>query len=356
MRVLHVLTRARRRGAETFGTVLDEELRRRGIESRVVALAAAPPGDSALDVPVLGPAPRHPRTLRALRREASGADVVVAHGSSTLVGCRLALLGSGVPFVYVNIGDPGHWSGTPLRRRRVRWLLRGATRVGAISATAAERLVTDLGVPAAAVRFTGNGRRAEEFRPATQPQRAAARRRFGVPDGAPTAVLVAALGPEKRVDLAIAAVGRRPGWRLLVVGTGPLEPELRRQAEREAPARVTFAGGLADVVPAYHAADVAVLTSVTEGLPGVLIEAAMCGLPVVATDVGFVGDVVADGVTGRLVPRASADLVAGALAEAWERRADWGPRGRRLAVERYDLPAVVDRWCALLAEAVRPRG
>jgi glycosyltransferase involved in cell wall biosynthesis len=93
---------------------------------------------------------------------------------------------------------------------------------------------------------------------------------------------------------------------------------------------------------------VALLTSTTEGLPGALIEAAMCGLPLVGTDVGFVRDVVVDGVTGRLVPVGSAEVTAAALAQCFDRRAGWGPAARRLAVDQFDNERVADRWLALL--------
>ncbi|MGH8893753.1 MAG: glycosyltransferase family 4 protein, partial [Actinomycetes bacterium] len=297
MRVLHVLTRAHRRGAETFALVLHDELLRRDVTSSLVALAPAPApaGHVALDVPVLGSRPRHPSTLWALRRAAGDADVIVAHGSSTLLACRLALLGAKTPFVYVNIGDPLYWAAAATRRWRVRWMLRGTSAVGAISPSAQIRLVQHLGVPESRVRFTGNGRRAADFVPATPSQRAAARRRFGLDPDSPSAVVVAALGPEKRVDVAIDAIGRLPGWQLLVVGGGPRESALRASASGPAAGRVLFTGVLDDVRDAYRAADVALLTSETEGLPGVLIEASLSGLPSVATDVGFVADVVENG-------------------------------------------------------------
>lgn len=353
VRVLHVLTRAHRRGAETFGVVLHQELLASGEDSDIVALAPAPAGHDPVPVRVLGPAPRSVTSLRALRRLAADADVVVAHGSSTLAACRLALLGGPTPFVYVNIGDPLHWAGSLPRRLRVRWMLQGAAAVGAISPTAAERVVGHLGVPPQRVRFTGNGRRGDEFVPATAAQRGAARTRFGLPADGPVAVLVAALSPEKRADVAIDAIGRLQDWRLLVVGDGPLASGLRAHALAAGGRRVTFTGSLPDVRDAYRAADVALLTSETEGLPGVLVEAALAGLPVVATDVGFVADVVADGSSGRLVRVGDIDAVCRGLDECLANRDKWGPAGRELALARFELGAVVQRWRGLLAEVQR---
>jgi glycosyltransferase involved in cell wall biosynthesis len=355
MRVLNVLTRAYRRGAETFGMELHGQLLTRGLDSDVVALAAAPDGHTALDVPVLGRRTRGLDTLRRLRRAAGAPDVVVAHGSDTLLACRLALMGTRTPFVYVNIGDPLHWAGSPSRRVRVAWMLRGATVVGAISPTAVERLVSHLGVPPERARFTGNGRRASHFVPATGQERQSARERIGLPSDAPIAVVLAALSREKRLDVAISAVGRLPAWHLLVLGEGPLHRELERQAEACAPGRVHLIGSVDDVRPGLHAADVALLTSTTEGLPGSLIESAMSGLPAVATDVGFVRDLVRDGATGRLVPVGDIAATAEALEDCHTHAASWGSASREEVAALFDTDLVVDRWTALLHDAVTAR-
>jgi glycosyltransferase involved in cell wall biosynthesis len=353
MRVLHVLTRAHRRGAETFGLDLHEQLLERGVASRVVALAPAPPGQAEVDVPVLGRATRGLPTMRALRTAARDADVVVAHGSDTLLACRLALLGARTPFVYVNIGDPLHWTASTSRRLRVRWMLRGAAAVGAIAPSAVERLTGHLGVPADRVHFTGNGRRSDVFRPATPDEVTAARALFALPPDAPVAVVVAALAPEKRLDVAVAAVASLPDWHLLLAGGGPEETGLAALADRLAPGRVHLAGSLTDVRPALHAADVALLTSTTEGLPGSLVEAAMSGLPVVGTDVGFVRDVVVEGRTGRLVAVGDVEGTAAALAACRVDATRLGEQGRAHVVALFESDDVVGRWLDVLDKVTR---
>jgi glycosyltransferase involved in cell wall biosynthesis len=356
VRVLHVLTRDYRRGAETFGMQLHQELLRRGVASFVVALAPAPEGHAELGVRVLGSTTRRPATLRALRRAAADVDVVVAHGSATLPACRLALLGSRVPFVYANIGDPLHWAASPTRRARVMWMLRGAAAVGAIAPSGVERVVSHLKVPRDRVTFTGNGRDPLHFSPATPEERALARTDLSIPDDAPVAVAVGALAPEKCLEVAIDAVASLPDWRLVLVGAGRLEAHLRARAEAAAPGRIHFTGEVTDVRPALHAADVAVLTSRTEGLPGVLVEAALCSRPLVATRVGFVPDIVANGRGGRLVPVGDVRATAEALDEAWRHRSEWGAHSRALAAERFGASRVADRWTDLLLQVVRRTG
>jgi glycosyltransferase involved in cell wall biosynthesis len=96
-----------------------------------------------------------------------------------------------------------------------------------------------------------------------------------------------------------------------------------------------------------------VLCSITEGLPGALIEAAMAGLPAAATDVGFVRDIVDDGVTGRLVPVGDIAATAAALEECLSHRDHWGGRARRNAMASFEKQLVVDRWFALLTDVTQ---
>src|ERR1700752_1558788 len=98
-----------------FAADLAVDLGRRGIASDVVALTAGADG-APLPFPVLGRRPFDPSTLRAMRRASDSAGAVVAHGSRPLPACALALVASGVPFVYRSIGDPAVWSATTARR------------------------------------------------------------------------------------------------------------------------------------------------------------------------------------------------------------------------------------------------
>jgi len=89
----------------------------------------------------------------------------------------------------------------------------------------------------------------------------------------------------------------------MIVGAGPLRPQLEKQAEALGllPSGVEFRGSVADIAPVYQQADVCVLTSDYEGTPNVLLEAMASGLPVVATKVGGVPEIVEQGKTGFMV-------------------------------------------------------
>ncbi|MGA5702909.1 glycosyltransferase family 4 protein [Peterkaempfera bronchialis] len=356
-RVLHLVTDPRRRGAQNLARDLHAELLARGTESRIAALQPhpdAPPGDP---LPVLGPARFHPATLRALRRAATTADVVVAHGSSTLPACAAALLGSRTPFVYVNIGDPRHWTASRARRLRVGAALHRAAAVAALSDGAREVLLDRFRLHPERVRTIPNGRAADRYPPAAGPaDRLAARRALGLPPDVPLAATVGALTPEKRIDLAVDAVTRTPGAHLAVAGEGPLRAALEEHAAVLAPGRVHFLGGLDSPAELYRAADALLLSSASEGMPGVLVEAALAALPSVATEVGWVREAVVDGVTGALVPPGDAQALADALGRVLTGdRAALGAAARRHALDRFELGVVADAWQRLLGEVAAVR-
>ncbi len=357
--VLQVVTSAERRGAETFAVDLAVGLERRGCAIRTVALST---GDRPeLAVPALGSRALAPTTLQRLRAEALRASVVVAHGSTTLPACATALLGSGVPFVYRNIGDPTYWGNTTLRRLRVGTAIRRAAAVAALTDGARDALHQLYRIPLDRLVVIPSGVSSTLHRPADAAERAAARARLGLPASVRVATAVAALSPEKGLDVAIDAVSDVDDLHLVIAGDGRDRADLEARAERRAPGRVHFLGNLPDPADAYAAADVFVLPSRTEGLPAALIEAGLRGLPAVATDVGYVRDVVVDGVTGVVVapgdePRTARGTRAGAGDGRAGRRGGAGalrgavrPRARRgpvaSAVGTDRLSAMSDEAC-----------
>ena len=137
----------------------------------------------------------------------------------------------------------------------------------------------------------------------------------------------------------LAAMAHLPGVHLAVVGDGELRPALEAQAAGLGLAgRVHFTGWSADVPGALADLDVVVLTSRNEGTPMALIEAAAAARPVVATRVGGVAAVVADGFTGHLVAAGDAEAVASRIGLLL---AD--PAGRQ-AMGRAARVAMADRF------------
>jgi len=101
----------------------------------------------------------------------------------------------------------------------------------------------------------------------------------------------------------------------IIVGAGPLKTELESQAAGQGllASTLEFRGSAADIAPIYREADIFVMTSEYEGTPNVLLEAMASGLPVVATRVGGVPEVVQEGRNGLLVEAEDADGLLGAL-------------------------------------------
>ena len=352
-RVLHLVTRNQPRGAESAALMLADALAGRGYDTRLVALARTT-GPELAGVPVLGSSPLGWRTLLRLRSEVRGADVVVAHGSRTLPAVVLAAAGLRRRLIYQNIGDPLFWAGERWRHRRVRFLLGRMSAVAALTEQSAQVLEEHFDVPAGRLLVIRNMRDGHRFHPPTPEGRTAARAALGLEPADRAVAIIGALSPEKRVGLAIEAAARVPGAVLLVAGDGPERPALEQRAA-EVPGSTRFLGSLTDVVPLLHACDVLLMTSESEGVPGVLIEAGLCGVPAVSTDVGFVSDVVEHGRTGLLVRTAGAADLAGCLEEALEDRERLGAEARTRCLERFELDSVVDQWTRLLGPAVTDR-
>lgn len=191
---------------------------------------------------------------------------------------------------------------------------------------------------------------------------AAVRAELGLAPGDLVVAMVSALRPEKRHDVAIDAIERLrpryPNLRLLIAGQGDLRQHLSERAARLDGA-VVLAGLRADVMRVFDAADVCLHPSAREALPTTLMEALAASVPVVATDVGGIPEIVTDGGEGLLVPAPpEPDAVAGALArllgDAALRRT-MGAAGRRTYESRFTAEPWISRTRALYDEILAER-
>lgn len=351
MHALHLLASADRRGAEVFGSELADRLDGLGISGDVVALSPAVDPANGLPAPVVE-ALRKPAELRALRRRARGADVVLGHGSRGLVAGSLVTIGTRTPLVYRSIGDPTFWGASWSRRLRVGLQLRRAARVTALWPGAKDAIARQYGVDPSRIDIVPNAADEQRFAPATPQQRAQARRDLGLDDQQLVVLSVGALSPEKRIDRAVRAVAAAPGATLVAAGDGPDRAAIESLAAEQLPGRHQVLGAVGDVTPLYAAADVVVLLSETEGQPGVAIEAGLCGLPVVATDVGGVSSVVEHLVTG-IVVAADPDVgdIARAIELAAEQAAVLGAAAADRCRERFALSTVAEQFAEVLRTA-----
>jgi glycosyltransferase involved in cell wall biosynthesis len=289
-----------------------------------------------------------PSTILALARRlrAEEVDLVHAHDFKTdalgLAAGRLA----GKPVVTTLHGYIAVSGKSRLYRALDHWLLARMKRVIAVS----EAMASDLrarGVPSERLRVIRNGIRADRYP-------------YGSRSGALDALMpvapgrriighVGRLSPEKGQALAIRALpailSRVPGAFLVLAGAGPDEERLRRLVtELSLEGRVHFLGHRDDVTQVFAALDLLVLSSDTEGLPNVVLEAMALGVPVVATAVGGTPELVTDGLTGRLVPKGDEAALASAVVEALlapDRSRAMALEARRLVEDRFVMEALV---------------
>jgi glycosyltransferase involved in cell wall biosynthesis len=144
-------------------------------------------------------------------------------------------------------------------------------------------------------KFNGGGKRDD-----------ALRKEFGIPLNCSVVGTVGRLSPEKGYELLLQAgkdvLKTFPDAHFMIVGDGPQKDDLRETCDRLGlNSRVIFTGKRRDIGRLYSIMDIFVISSHTEGLPMVLLEAMASGVPVIATKVGSIPDVVSDGVNGLLV-------------------------------------------------------
>jgi glycosyltransferase involved in cell wall biosynthesis len=149
---------------------------------------------------------------------------------------------------------------------------------------------------------------------------------------------VGRLSPEKGHRYLIDAVAKIISWapqiklKVLIAGEGPTEGKLKTQiVKRGLEKRIRLIGQCSDVRPLFSIADLFVLPSLSEGSPNALLESMAACVPIVATNVGGVPEIVNDGESAILVPPANVDLLGKSMLELLEDR----PLAERLASVAY---------------------
>jgi glycosyltransferase involved in cell wall biosynthesis len=248
------------------------------------------------------------------------------------------------------------------RNAKYRWLFRRVIRHTVVSATdVAERFRTLLPtLPEDRMEVIPKGIEAPEG----LPSRAEARARFGLPETGVVVGLVGRLVREKRVDRFIEALARVPGCTGVIVGDGPERADLEEQARHLGEIdRIRFLGRLDEAWPALAAFDLLVVSSDTESMANVMLEALVLGIPVLSTPVSGAHDVLVDGVDAEAPPgRVVSDFGPGTLASALQRlvhepalRARMSEAAVARVRERFSMDRYVDRWEATLRRVAKVR-
>ena len=213
--------------------------------------------------------------------------------------------------------------------------------------------------PRRKLRLLGNGVDLDRFQPVEDGERQARRSELGIDPGDVVVGLVARLVAEKGIPELIDAVGDLGApFRLLLIGPhDPDKADAVPQAllDQAVASGAILTGHREDVDQLYAAMDLFCLPSHREGFPRAAMEAAACGLPVIATDIRGCRQVVQHGVTGTLVPVKDARAIASALrGSADERsRVTQGIAARSKAITDFDERSVVERTLAAYSDPIR---
>jgi glycosyltransferase involved in cell wall biosynthesis len=364
LRVVHLVEALGTGGLEHVVASLSRYARDRGFEVDVLCAVragrvAAEIEATGVSVRVLGATGYRPRDIlgaaRALRE--IGPDIVHSHGHFAGVLGRAAAWWAGVPIAVHHM----HTIDTTLRRRhrRLERLLAGVTwRVLCCSRAVAAHAAEDLGVPEALLLIVPNG---VDPPPLSTVDTALAE------IGRPAAPIVGCLGsltPHKGQGVLLRAIEHLPPDRplptIVFIGDGPerstLETLVATLGRRP---RVLFLGERHDARSLLPAFDLVVVPSLArEGFGLAAIEAMDAGIPVIASRVGGLPEVVEDGRTGLLVPPGDSAALAEAMTRLLERpetRRSFGAEGHRRVEQHFRAAVMARRVETLYEEAMHAR-
>jgi teichuronic acid biosynthesis glycosyltransferase TuaC len=301
--------------------------------------------------------------FRALRRFRPVRDRIVVHAHCAYpdaVGVALAAKLLGLRYVVTAHGsDINVYSEQAALRPQIRWALRHAAGVVAVSAALQEKVRCLIGRPDPEVACIPCAAfDPEVFAPRSRDDM---RRRLDMPAQGRIVVFVGLLVPIKGLEYLVAAwiaLASRgvldDSDRLVLLGDGPCRAALRQQIEQAGLGdRVLFAGTVNQdaVARGISAATLLCLPSRNEGMPNVVVEALACGVPVVASRVGGIPELVRDDENGYLVPPADPTALADALGRAMER--EWDPQAIAAGVANRTWRAIASRNFEFLQERLK---
>jgi glycosyltransferase involved in cell wall biosynthesis len=362
VKVLHVVKSQGVGGAERHLLTLLPALRERDVDARLLSLDAggdAPRFHAALDAagvpwlrvecgPDVNPA-LAARVVRAVRGER--ADLLHTHMVHGDVYGSLAAHALRAPFVSSRHNDDRYLLG-PFRYVD-RAFMHGVRRIVAIS-DAVRAFHERAGLPAAKLVTIHYGLDGLPAAPSEPTPRDA-----GIPDDAPLVLSVARLIEQKDHPTLLRAFARvheqHSDARLAILGWGPLERELRALVRKLGLDDVVQITGRVEPRAWLERADVFAHTPRWEGFGIVLLEAMLASLPVVATRVSAVPEIVVDGETGILVAPGDVDDAARALGEVLgdeARRRALGEAGLRRAREEFSVARMADATVGVYREAL----
>jgi glycosyltransferase involved in cell wall biosynthesis len=303
------------------------------LEEAKIEVVEFPPGTSLMSARAVRQSLRLQRFLRERRFEVFHAHDVY----SNVMGVPMARMAR-IPLVIASRRDLGDWWWyTPRNRFFLRQILRLANVVVANSAMVAEYVETSEGVPRRKLRVIRNAVKLTHAPPVQSP----AHRSIICVGNMHTE----AKGHRYLLEAAVAVISAHPSVQFLLIGDGPLRSRLERLShDLGLSGSVTFLGQREDVHSWLRSAECAVLPSLSEGLPNAVLEYMAAGLPIVATRVGGIPELIHDQVDGLLVPPADAHALGEALVRVLTDRALSGKIAKNAfqrAASEYSIDALI---------------
>jgi len=278
-------------------------------------------------------------------------DVVHTHQAGIHHYAALAGYLAGVPAIVTTRHSPSTSLLRPYQDRYFRWVLPLTSNVAVVSQATLDFLVS-CGFPASKMRVIRNGISVAKYRAkSAKPSGRKPLIRFGT---------VARFVPEKAHSVLLRAFGLLlqsvPAAELRIIGYGPLFEDTHRLVDRLGLANHVHLAGRTDDVPAVLSElDVFVLSSVSEGLPLVILEAMAAGLPIVSTRVGGIPEVAIEGQVAWYCEPGSAESLSQAMLQAAtsSRLCEMGCTAARLAQEQLDVSVMQKKYEAMYLESMR---
>jgi L-malate glycosyltransferase len=347
----HVLHRLDRAGAEVLASALSRRLRDRYRFVFLCLDGVGPLGEQLADegFAVLDLKRRPGLDLSVARRIRQAVvdhriDLLHAHQYTPFFYAALSRrLSTSPPILFTEHGR--HYPDQRKIKRILanRLLLKSSDRVTAVGRFVKRALIDNEGIAQSRIEVIHNGIDPADFPAADPDSRARARATLGIDESCPLIMQVARFHPVKDHDTAVRAFAlvteKISNARLCLIGDGEQRQALEAMsAELAIHDHVLFTGVRADVTDLLPAADLFVLSSLSEGISVTLLEAMAVGLPIVATEVGGNPEVVEHDVTGLLSPRSDFRALAEnltALLQDPARRKAFGDAGRARLLERF---------------------
>ena len=366
MKILQLVQKPQRRGAEIFARELSHQLRSQNHMVRTIYLyphmGSAPLPVEPSDVELSGTENHvlekltgiNPVLLQRLRLQIAEfmPDVVQANGARTLkygAFARRKIRKGEWVLIYRNIGNPGDWMHDWRRRFFYKmFIIPQLDGVVGVSRITLQRFVEfyNLSIP------TTHIPRGVNVSTSMLVSRNAIRERNHTKSDAPTVIFVGSLSREKRPDRFLRIVSllkaKLPSICAWIIGEGILRRDLEEQTRAlKLESSTIFLGAQTDVASLIHASDLLLLTSDTEGIPGVILEAAVVGIPVVSTNVGGVAECVIDTQTGYLVERDNEERFAKLALELLNdphKKEQMGERAKAWVEQNFEIGRIASRY------------